>query len=457
MNFEKVHEKLIKIVGEENVSVDVMDLICYSRDASEIVGLPQFVTWPLTAEQVSEIVKLANEEKIPVVPRTAGTSLSGGPVPVNGGIVVDLSKMNTIIEIDERNFTALVEPGVVVAELNEQLERRGLFFPPTPASDIAAAIGGSIAVNAGGIRAVKYGVIGDWVLGLEVVLPTGDIIWTRKTKARKCVSGYDLTKLMVGSEGTLGIITKALLAVHPLPEARLSALAYFKTVEEVVECVYEAIRRNVDPSAAELMDRYTLIAVSKYTGLSFPGEAGAAVLFEVDGMRESVERRLIMLESIFKKLGAIDYQIAKTPEENAFIWKSRKAALAAIASLRPSFITCDATVPIEKLSSLLNGIEKIARRYDLLIPCFGHAGDGNIHPMILFDEREKSEVKKAYKAVEDIVRVTLELGGTITGEHGVGASKIKFIEAEHGVTLEVMKRIKKTLDPNNIMNPGKVF
>lgn len=350
VNIERVKRRLTEILREENVSTDVVDLVCYSRDASETVGTPQFVAWPLTTEQISEIVKLANKEKIPVVPRTAGTSLSGGPVPVRGGIVVDLSKMNKILEVDEKNFTALVEPGVVIAELNEQLEKNGLFFPPTPASDIAAAIGGSIAENAGGIRAVKYGVIGDWVLGLEVVLPTGDVIWTRKTKARKCVSGYDLTQLMIGSEGTLGIITKALLAVRSLPEVRLLASAHFKTVEGAVKCVHEAIKRDVDPSAAELLDRYTLEAVSKYTCLKFPEEAGAAALFELDGIKEGVERRLIILESIFKELNALDYRIAKTPEENMLVWKSRKATLPAIASLRPSNVTCDTTVPMEQAS-----------------------------------------------------------------------------------------------------------
>ncbi|MHA1238294.1 MAG: FAD-binding oxidoreductase [Candidatus Odinarchaeia archaeon] len=454
----ETHEKfMLDIVGEENVLTDPVDLLVYSTDATPLKSKPCIVVFPTTTEQVTEIIKYANEKKVPVVPRGAGSSLSGGPVPIKGGIVLDFTKMNRILEIDEENFTVLVEPGVVYKDLDKELAKRGLFFPPDPSSQDWCTIGGMIAENAGGMRAVKYGVTRDWIMGAEVVLPTGKVIWSG-AKTRKFASGYEIYRLMVGSEGTLGVITKAILRVTNLPNVRLAASAYFETLKQAGHCIYEIMRSGIDPSGAEVMDRLTMEAVSKFTGLTFP-ECGAMVIIELDGdSKEYVNMRLKKLKDIFSKMNAISYKIAETEEEAENLFESRHSAYSALTTYKPTAELEDVTVPISKVPEMFEAINKIAEKYNLLVATFGHMGDGNIHPNFLYDERDPDEVKRVEKAKEEIFRAALEMGGTLTGEHGIGAMKREYFALEHkSEEIEAMKIIKQALDPNNILNPGKIW
>jgi len=449
-------EALEDIVGPENVSTDPVELACYARDASENTGMPDVVVWPRTTEQVSAILKLANEYGIPVTPRGAGTCLSGGPVPARGGILMVMTRMNRILDINVGDMLVLVEPGVVWEALNRALEPYGLFLPPDPASGSVCTIGGCIAENAGGVRAVKYGTFRDWVQALEVVLPTGEVLWTG-SRTRKCVSGYDLVRLFVGSEGTLGVITKALLCVFPRPKHMAVMSAFAPTLKAAGKAIYYVMTRGLCPSAAEIMDKYTLDAVSKYAGMEFP-ECEAMLIFEFDGFTlADVRARLREAKKLCEASG-LRTKVAETGAEAAEIWRARKSASPALARLRPSSLHEDATVPVSKVADMLVRVQEIAREHGVLIATFGHAGDGNLHPVILFDGRDPDEARRAMEAAEAIFKAALALGGTLTGEHGIGLSKSRFFTLEHGpVELKVLKAIKAALDPNGILNPGKIW
>ncbi|WEU39933.1 MAG: FAD-binding protein [Candidatus Odinarchaeum yellowstonii] len=449
-------KKIEHIVGSENILTDTVDLVVYSSDATPIKSRPNIVIFPTTTQQVSDIMKYASANRIPVVPRGAGSSLSGGPVAIKGGIILDFTKMNKILNVDTDNFEVLVEPGVVYKTLEKKLKPLGLFFPPDPSSQDWCTIGGMIAENAGGMRAVKYGVTRDWVMGLEVVLSNGDVAWFGSS-TYKFASGYEMHRLIVGSEGTLAIITKALLKVTTLPEARLTAIAYFKTLEDAGKCVYETIRRGLQPSGAEIMDRLTMDAVSKFTGIKFP-ECGAVVVNELDGDQDSVKKRLKILEEIYKHNNAISYAIAKDEHEAEKIFESRHAAYSALSTYKPTTELEDVTVPISKVPEMFKRIEEISKKYGIMIATFGHMGDGNLHPNILYDEKIPEEKEKAELVKEEIFRAALDLKGTITGEHGVGCTKIKFFGIEHSsCSVNAQKAVKKALDPYNILNPGKIF
>lgn len=444
------------IVGPENVSTDPVELLCYARDASENFGLPDVVVWPRTTEEVSAILRLANERKVPVTPRGAGTCLSGGPVPARGGILMVLTRMNRILEVDVEDMLVLVEPGVVWADLNRALEPYGLFLPPDPASGSVCTIGGCIAENAGGVRAVKYGTFRDWVQALEVVLPTGEVLWTG-SRARKWVSGYDLVRLFVGSEGTLGVITKALLRVFPRPRHAAVMSAFAPELEDAGRAVFYVMSRGLTPSAVEIMDASTLEAVSKYAGMEFPA-CEAMLIFEFDGFTQADVRARLREAKKLCEASNLRVEVASSEEEAARIWRARKSASPALARLRPSSIHEDITVPVSKVATALVRIREISRELGVLIATFGHAGDGNLHPVILFDERDEDEARRALEAAEAICRAALELGGTITGEHGIGMSKARFFPLEHGPTaIKVMKAVKAALDPNGILNPGKMW
>ncbi|MEM2907057.1 MAG: FAD-linked oxidase C-terminal domain-containing protein [Candidatus Odinarchaeota archaeon] len=444
------------IVGAENALTDPVDLIVYSSDATHIKSKPNVVLFPTTTQQVSDIMKYASKHRIPVVPRGAGSSLSGGPVAIKGGIIVDFTKMNKILNIDMENFEVLVEPGVVYKNLEKKLKPLGLFFPPDPSSQDWCTIGGMISENAGGMRAVKYGVTRDWVMGLEVVLANGDIAWFG-SGTYKFASGYEMHRLIVGSEGTLALITKALLKITSLPESRLAAIAYFKTLEEAGKCVYETIRRGLQPSGAEIMDRLTMDAVSKFTGITFP-ECGAVVVNELDGEEASVKKRLKILEVIYRELNAISYRVAEDEHEAEKIFESRHAAYSALSTYKPTTELEDVTVPISKVPEMFRRIQEISKKYGIMIATFGHMGDGNLHPNILYDENIPEEKEKAEHVKDEIFKAALDLKGTITGEHGVGCAKIKFFGIEHSpCSVDAQKAIKKALDPYNILNPGKIF
>lgn len=455
-NWAMIIQKLTAILGKERVTDDPLDLLCYSKDASIETGAPNVIVFPVTTQEVVEIVKLANKEEVPVIPRGAGSNVSGGVIATeHGGIVVCLTRMKRIFKLDEANFQVLVEPGVICLDLNAYLSNYGLFFPPDPASDKTATIGGMINENAGGIRAVKYGVTREWVMQLEVILSDGRVVWTGN-RARKAVAGYDLTRLFIGSEGTLGIITKAWLRLVPLPEIRLLASGYFKTPTEAGHCVYTIMRKGLDPSGAEILDGTTLKAVSEFSGRHFP-ECGAVVIVELDGNKQDVELRLDKLEQIFQEEGAIKIEVARDPHQCEHVWQARKAAFPALTLRRPTVRMEDLSVPISQLPQMFTELERISKQNNIEIATFGHSGDGNLHPIILWDERVPEAHERALKTLKELWNTALRLGGTITGEHGVGTSKLKMMHDEFSKdTLDVMRAIKHALDPKGIMNPGKV-
>ena len=457
MSESELKKRLEHIVGAKNVSTESVDLLCYSRDSSENVGMPDILVWPDNTSQVSEIMKLANELNVPVTPRGAGTCLSGGPVPARGGILLVMTRMNKILEVDIANLQVLVECGVVWQDLNNELIPYKLFLPPDPASREACTIGGCMAECSGGVRAVKYGTFRDWALGLQVVLPNGEVIETG-AKTRKGVSGYDLTRLFIGSEGTLGVITRARLRIFPLPRYRLVMSAYFDSMENAGKAIFRVMISDLIPSAAELMDKQTVEAVSKFINMKFP-ECIALAIFEFDGSSlGELKRRIRQARKLCEKEKATRIDVSETMEESDRLWRARKSAGPALATLKPSSLHEDATIPTSRIPEMLTRIEQIAQKHNVLIPTFGHAGDGNLHPIILYDERDPDEKKRAEAATADIFQAALELGGTLSGEHGIGLSKAPFFSMEHSnPETEVMRKIKNALDPNNILNPGKIW
>lgn len=454
---KSIKEQICQIVGRENVYDDRETRICYSYDATNIKFLPDLIVFPQTARQISEILKLANSAHFPVIPRGAGTGFTGGTLPVEGGVVLVLTKMNKILKIDPDNLLAIVEPGVVTYDLQKEVEKIGLFYPPDPASLKSSTIGGNVAEGAGGPRAVKYGTTKDYVLGLEVVLPTGEIISTG-VQTVKSVVGYDLTKLLVGSEGTLGIITKIILRLLPLPKAKRTMLAIFPTIESAAKAVSQTISSKIVPTTLEFMDNACIRCVEDYLHMGLPVEAGALLIIEVDGAPEALAGEMEEIKKICQQNSALEIKIANDNQEAEELWKARRAVSAAVVKLNPTKINEDVTVPRSRVPDILRRVQEISKKYNLIIVNFGHAGDGNIHVNILIDKKKPGEEERAQEAVKEIFAATLELGGTISGEHGIGITKAPYIAMELGdMGLEVMKRIKKAFDPNNILNPGKIF
>ncbi len=449
-----VVKELKNIVGAGNLYTSPEDLVVYSYDATRVESLPWAVARPADAQEVSRIIKLANRERFPVVPRGAGTGMSGGSVPVRGGLVLSLERMNRILEIDEDNFLAVVEPGVVTGDLQREVEARGLFYPPDPASHQFCTMGGNVAECAGGLRAVKYGVTKDYVLGLEVVLPTGEIIRTGARTA-KSVAGYDLTRLMVGSEGTLGIATRIIVKLLPLPESVRTLSAFFQTVDSAAMAASAIIASRILPRALEFADQSALRAVEKYLKEDISGGAAALLVVEVDGPVESTAREITRVEEIVARSGAARITRAETEADRERIWKARRSISPALYAIKPKKVNEDIVVPRSKIPDIVRAIDEIARRHDLLIVNFGHAGDGNIHTNIMVEE---AELPKTGAAVKEIFEATLRLGGSISGEHGIGLAKAPYLPLELGAdAIGAMKKIKRALDPNNILNPGKIF
>jgi len=445
------------IVGKENVAEDKETRICYSYDATNLRYLPDLIVYPFNREQISAILKLANEARFPVIPRGAGTGFTGGTLPVEGGVVLVLTKMNRVLQIDPENLVAVVEPGVVTYHLQQEVEKIGLFYPPDPASLKSSTIGGNVAECAGGPRAVKYGVTKDYVLGLEVVLPTGEII-TTGVQTVKSVVGYDLTKLLVGSEGTLGIITKIILRLLPLPKAKRTMLAMFPDIEAAATTVSQIISSRIIPTTLEFMDNATIRCVEDYLHMGLPVEAGALLIIEVDGAPEVLNGEVGEIQKICQANRAIETKVAKDDREAEELWKARRAVSSAVVKLNPTKINEDVTVPRSKVANLLRQMEAISKKHNLIIVNFGHAGDGNIHVNVLIDRRKPGEEERAHLAVKEIFEATLGLGGTLSGEHGIGITKAPYLAMELGdMGLKVMKRIKQSFDPNNILNPGKIF
>jgi len=454
---KEVIKQIKAICGEEHTCSSKEDLICYGYDATNLEGPAELVVFPRTAGEISEILKLANQYQFPVVPRGMGTGMTGGSVPIQGGVVVAMTRFNRVLEIDQKNLIAVVEPGVITGDFQKQVEALGFFYPPDPASLLYCTIGGNAAECAGGLRAVKYGVTKDYVLGLEVVLPTGEIINTG-VRTVKGVVGYDLTKLFVGSEGTLGIITKIILRFIPLPEARQTLMVVFRKVEDAATAVSNIISAKIIPSILEFMDNASIRCVEDYLHLGLPIDAGALLLIEVDGDREVLPKYIQKIDQITRDLDRYEMKVAENEKETEALWKARKALSPATYRLNPTKVNEDITVPRDQIATFIKEAERIAEKSHLKMVNFGHAGDGNIHTTLMIDGKNEDERKRAEAAIEEIFKLTLRLGGTLSGEHGVGLTKAAYIDLELSpATIDVMKKIKKVLDPNNILNPGKIF
>lgn len=453
----RILKALIAIVGKEHVATEPADLLCYSYDATQQSFLPEVVIHPVTAVEIAAIIKLANAEMIPVFPRGAGSGFSGGSLPTKGGIVLTTERMDRILQIDEENLIAVVEPGVVTEQFQQAVEKVGLFYPPDPASLKFSTLGGNVAECAGGPRCVKYGVTKDYILGLEVITPTGDII-TTGGPTMKGVVGYDLTKLLCGSEGTLGIISKIVIKLLPLPEGKKTMLVMFDSIDGAAQAVSAIIRNKIIPTTLEFMDGRTIDCVRQATGLDVPLAARALLIIEVDGDRDLLDKQANKIAEIIRPLGVVETRIATTPAESEALWQIRRSVSASLRKVNPDKFNEDICVPRSKLPEMIRKIDKISEKFSIPIVNFGHAGDGNIHVNIMIDKKVPGELEKAHHAIEEVFKGALELGGTMSGEHGVGIAKAPYIPLE--ITPEAafyMKTLKKALDPNNILNPGKIF
>lgn len=453
-----VKEKLIAIVSKENFDDAKTERLVYSYDSTpNLQAMPDAVVSPRNTSEVSEVVKVCNEYIVPIVPRGSGTNLCGGTCPTEGGVVILFKHMNKIIDLDEENLTITVQPGVICLDVANTASAKGLFYPPDPGSMKIATIGGAISENSGGLRGLKYGVTRDYVIGLEVVMPNGDIIKTGG-KLAKDVAGYDLTRLMVGSEGTLGIITKAILKLIPMPETKKTMLALYQDLEAAARTVSKIIANKIIPITLEFLDQPTIKVVEDYSQIGLPTDVKAVLLIEQDGSPEVVDRDIAKIIKVCEQEGAVSVQVASSEEEALALAAARRTALSAIARLKPTTVLEDATVPRSELAKMVSAINKIADKYNLQICTFGHAGDGNLHPTCPTDARNHEEMERVEMAFAEIFEKAVELGGTITGEHGVGVMKAHYLELKLGKEgIAVMKAIKLALDPNNIMNPGKVF
>ncbi len=452
----RVKERLKEIVGPENYTDSLIDLIAYSKDASEHKHRPEAAVWPINAAQVSEIMRLANEVRFPVVPRGAGTSLAGLAVPVKGGVILDLGRMDKILEINVEDRLAVVQPGVIYADLERALAPHGFFFPPDPASGAVCTLGGNVATNAGGIKGAKYGTTKDYVLAVEVVLPDGRVLHTG-SRCMKTSSGYDLARLFVGSEGTLGVITEISLKVNPKPPLVSTSMATFEDLEDAGKAISEIMYSGILPSALEIVDQQTLMAINQNTDLDLP-EVEALLVAETDGYtREETEFQMDKIIHIFKKNNATTVRRADDQAKAAALWAARKSAYGVVARIENTLFVEDLAVPMSKVPVALKAISDLSKRYDLKIPTVGHAGDGNLHPVISFDGTDPDQVRRVEKAVEELFENVIQLGGTLTGEHGIGLAKAPLMGLEHDeVSMDVMRSIKRLLDPNNILNPGKM-
>lgn len=418
---------------------------------------PAAVVFPVDTAQVSGVLKFAAARRIPVVTRGSGTGLSGGSVPVAGCLVLCLTKMNRILEVDAENLTLLAEAGVVTADVAAAAAGVGLFYPPDPGSMKISTIGGNVAENSGGLRGLKYGVTRDYVMGLEVVLPDGEVMWTGN-KCVKDVAGYTLRDLFIGSEGTLGIITKVLLKLIPPPASRKTMLAVYDNMENAAKTVSAIIKAKIIPCTLEFLDKVTINCVEDYAGIGLPREAEALLLIESDGHPAAVEEEAAAMAAIAKANGAGEVKIAATAEEAASLAAARRTAFSALARVGPTTILEDATVPRNRLPEMVRCIQETGRRHNLKIGTFGHMGDGNLHPTFLTNEKNEEEMHRVEEAMKEIFARAVELGGTITGEHGVGLAKKDFLPAAVGeLNVGVMRSIKAAFDPQGILNPGKIF
>ena len=450
--------ELIDLLGAERVLAALEDLIPYSFDGTAALRQrPRCVVFPKTADEVAAVLRIATAQRVPVVTRGSGTGLSGGSLPVPNCIVLCLVQMDRVLELDEKNLTVLVEAGVVTQKIAELADAVGLLYPPDPGSMKISTIGGNVAENSGGLRGLKYGVTRDYVMGMEVVLADGRIVWLG-SQCVKDVAGYSMKDLFIGSEGTLGIITKVLLKLVPKPQAKKTLLATFARMDAAAETVSAIIAAKIIPCTLEFLDKVTIKCVEEYAHIGLPLDAEALLLMETDGHPAVVEEEALRMEQIARQHGADSVTVARSAEEAAKLATARRSAFSALARVSPTTILEDATVPRSELAKMIRFIQEVGARHQLRIATFGHMGDGNLHPTFLTDERNAEEMERVEHAMQEIFDFAIELGGTITGEHGVGVAKKKFLPGAIGdASLGLMRQLKRTLDPDNRLNPGKIF
>ena len=459
MQFDsQILSRLQAIVGAENVLTSQEDLISYSFDGTAALQqMPGCVVFALNRDQVRAVLLLANETKTPVVTRGSGTGLSGGSLPSAGCIVLCTVKMTEILEVDRANLTMMVEPGVTTLQIADAATAVGLFYPPDPGSMKISTIGGNVAENSGGLRGLKYGITRNYVMGLEVVLPDGEVLWTGN-KCVKDVAGYSLRDLFIGSEGTLGVITKVLLRLIPRPAAKKTMVATFNAMDQAAQCVSDIIAAHIIPCTLEFLDRTTIHCVEDFAKVGLPLDCEALLLMETDGHPAVVAEEAAKMEEIARKNGALEVRVAKDDAEATKLATARRSAFSALARVAPTTILEDATVPRSELAKMIRFVAAVAKKYNLRIGTFGHMGDGNLHPTFLTDERNKEEMHRIEEAFHEIFDEAIRLGGTITGEHGVGLAKKSFLPKFAGdAQMRVMRELRRALDPQGILNPGKMF
>jgi len=451
-------QSLQEILSPDRVLTSAEDIVPYSFDGTAVLKQrPGAVVFPLTAEEVSECVKLARRNSVPVVTRGSGTGLSGGSVPMAGCLVICLVKMDKLIEVDEKNLTLRAQSGVITKEIDDAAAKVGLFYPPDPGSMKISTIGGNVAENSGGLRGLKYGVTRDYIMGIEVVLPDGTLTFLGN-KCVKDVAGYSMKDLFIGSEGTLGIITEVILKVLPRPKARKTMLALYDSMDAAAKTISAIIAAKIIPCTLEFLDRVTVQCVEDYAKIGLPTDVEALVLMETDGHPVVVEEEAAQMMVLAKANGAREVRAAADEAEGAKLAAARRNAFSALARVRPTTILEDVTVPRSELATMVAFIDSVAKKHNLQIGTFGHLGDGNLHPTFLTNERDLEEMHRVEIALEEIVDETIRLGGTVTGEHGVGLAKKAFLKRQLGEgSYELMRSIKQALDPQGLLNPGKIF
>ena len=451
-------DELIELLGTERVLTALEDLIPYSFDGTATLRQrPRCVVFPKTTDEVAAVLRVATAQRVPVVTRGSGTGLSGGSLPSPDCIVLCLVKMDRVLQLDGKNLTVLVETGVITQKIAELADAAGLLYPPDPGSMKISTIGGNVAENSGGLRGLKYGVTRDYVMGLEVVLADGRIVWLG-SQCVKDVAGYSMKDVFIGSEGTLGVITKVLLKLVSKPRTKKTLLATFARMDAAAETVSAIIADKIIPCTLEVLDKVTIRCVEEYAHIGLPLDAEALLLMETDGHPAVVEEEARRMEQIARQHGADSVTVAQSAAEAARLTTARRSAFSALARVAPTTILEDATVPRSELAKMIRFIQEVGVRHQLRIATFGHMGDGNLHPTFLTDERNAQEMERVEHAMQEIFDYALKLGGTITGEHGVGIAKKKFLPGAIGDnSLGLMRQLKRALDPDGILNPGKIF
>jgi len=446
------------LLGDDNVYNDKAHLIAYCYDATRTRYQPDAVLFPRDENDVSNILKYCNENRIIITPRGAGSGFTGGALPANGGIILAFEKhMNKILEIDMENMVAVVQPGVINMALQKAVEAKGLFYPPDPASEEYSTIGGNVSENAGGMRAAKYGITKDYVMALRAVLPNGEIIRAGK-RTIKDVAGYNIAGIIIASEGTLAVITEITLKLIAKPKMAQTAMGIFPTVDDAMNAVYKTMAAGVTPVAMEFLDNYSIRAVEQKFNKGLPVDAGAILITDVDGnSQDELTQQLNVIEKAFNENGCSGFKRAETLEESKNLWFARRNASQSITIYGSKKLNEDITVPRSKLPALLSEIDKIAKKYNVTVPCFGHTGDGNVHTNVMVDGSDPKQLEIGHHAIEEIFKATVALGGTLSGEHGIGLSKAPFMHLAFSEgEMELFRSIKKAFDPNNILNPSKM-